>query len=232
MDTGLISAEGETLTVTRVRPAVIAGGLADRFEEGRRIISLPHEEVTSPWAGWRESSLGFRLNGAPSMKVIGMVDGEQREALLTRQQADHASWYDALVGGEAFRVAPGGVDADRLTSGVWVDDELISALERPDVTVLFDAGEAVEVRNWRSAGTNAAGPASDGSLRAPMPGKIVATPARPGDTVTKGQSVIVLEAMKMEHALVAPFDGVVETVAASVGDQVTDGTVLATVTAA
>ena len=71
------------------------------------------------------------------------------------------------------------------------------------------------------------GPASDGSLRAPMPGKIVATPAKPGDAVTKGQPVVVLEAMKMEHALVAPFDGVVGEIGVAVGDQVIDGAILA-----
>jgi len=63
-----------------------------------------------------------------------------------------------------------------------------------------------------------------------MPGKIVAAPAKVGDAVTKGQPVVVLEAMKMEHALTAPFDGVVESVA-TVGDQVTEATVLAVVTA-
>ena len=65
-----------------------------------------------------------------------------------------------------------------------------------------------------------------------MPGKIVAAPVKPGDTVGKGQPVIVLEAMKMEHALTAPFDGVVGEVSAAVGDQVTEGAVLAVVKAA
>jgi biotin carboxyl carrier protein len=64
-----------------------------------------------------------------------------------------------------------------------------------------------------------------------MPGKIVATPAKPGDTVTKGQPVVVLEAMKMEHALVAPFDGVVGEIGVAVGDQVAADTVLAVVVA-
>ena len=59
-----------------------------------------------------------------------------------------------------------------------------------------------------------------------MPGKIVATPVKAGDAVTKGQPVVVLEAMKMEHALTAPFDGVVESVA-TLGDQVVDGFELA-----
>ena len=65
-----------------------------------------------------------------------------------------------------------------------------------------------------------------------MPGKIVAVSAEPGQTVTKGQSIVVLEAMKMEHALTAPFDGVLADLPAKVGDQVTDGAVLARVEAA
>jgi 3-methylcrotonyl-CoA carboxylase alpha subunit len=81
----------------------------------------------------------------------------------------------------------------------------------------------------RKASAGAAGSASDGGLRAPMPGKIVAAPARAGDAVTKGQPIVVLEAMKMEHALTAPFDGVVAEFNVAVGDQVTDAAVLAVV---
>ncbi|MDQ7813262.1 biotin/lipoyl-containing protein, partial [Brevundimonas sp.] len=96
------------------------------------------------------------------------------------------------------------------------------------VTVYFEDGAPHQVSALSPRGS-ASGPASDGALRAPMPGKIVAVPAKPGDIVTKGQPIIVLEAMKMEHALVAPFDGVVETIGAAVGEQVVDGAVLATV---
>ena len=64
-----------------------------------------------------------------------------------------------------------------------------------------------------------------------LPGKIVAAPAKAGDTVAKGQPVVVLEAMKMEHALTAPFDGVVAEFNVAVGDQVVDGAVLAVVKA-
>ena len=71
----------------------------------------------------------------------------------------------------------------------------------------------------------------DGGLRAPMPGKIVAVPAKAGDVVSKGQPIVVLEAMKMEHALTAPFDGVVAEFNVAVGDQVVDGAVLAVVKA-
>jgi propionyl-CoA carboxylase alpha chain/3-methylcrotonyl-CoA carboxylase alpha subunit len=60
-----------------------------------------------------------------------------------------------------------------------------------------------------------------------MPGKIVACPVQTGDTVRKGDPIITLEAMKMEHVLTAPFDGVVESLSAGLGDQVVEGFVLA-----
>jgi len=60
-----------------------------------------------------------------------------------------------------------------------------------------------------------------------MPGRIVLVDTVQGSGVSKGQKLIVMEAMKMELILSAPFDGVVETVKVKVGDQVTEGTLLA-----
>jgi propionyl-CoA carboxylase alpha chain/3-methylcrotonyl-CoA carboxylase alpha subunit len=115
---------------------------------------------------------------------------------------------------------------------VSVGDKAYPFFHRETVAIVFDRGNAHQI-NWPSfSGGDGHSAASDGALRAPMPGKIVATPAKPGDTVTKGQPIVVLEAMKMEHALVAPFDGVVGEIGVAVGDQVADGTVLAVVTAA
>jgi 3-methylcrotonyl-CoA carboxylase alpha subunit len=56
-----------------------------------------------------------------------------------------------------------------------------------------------------------------------MPGTVIAVLATPGQTVTKGAPLVVMEAMKMEHTLTAPADGVVESVLYGVGDQVTEG---------
>ncbi|SDA64528.1 acetyl/propionyl/methylcrotonyl-CoA carboxylase subunit alpha [Mesorhizobium qingshengii] len=64
-----------------------------------------------------------------------------------------------------------------------------------------------------------------GSLRAPMPGLVKLVRAARGDAVTKGQPLLILEAMKMEHTIAAPHDGVIAEIAAE-GAQVTDGTVL------
>ncbi|RWA83001.1 acetyl/propionyl/methylcrotonyl-CoA carboxylase subunit alpha [Mesorhizobium sp.] len=67
--------------------------------------------------------------------------------------------------------------------------------------------------------------AATGSLRAPMPGLVKLVRAAAGDPVIKGQPLLVLEAMKMEHTIAAPHDGVIAEIAAE-GAQVSDGTVL------
>ncbi|MCL4170231.1 UNVERIFIED_CONTAM: hypothetical protein GTU68_052468 [Idotea baltica] len=68
--------------------------------------------------------------------------------------------------------------------------------------------------------------ATGDQLIAPMPGLVKVLTAKTGDAVTKGQPLLVLEAMKMEHTLRAPRDGAIGEVLVSEGDQVTDGTLL------
>ncbi|CAH0496946.1 acetyl/propionyl/methylcrotonyl-CoA carboxylase subunit alpha [Novosphingobium sp. CECT 9465] len=62
--------------------------------------------------------------------------------------------------------------------------------------------------------------ASDGAILSPMPGKVISVDVAAGQSVAKGQKLLVLEAMKMEHALIAPFDGVVAELNAVAGAQV------------
>jgi 3-methylcrotonyl-CoA carboxylase alpha subunit len=65
--------------------------------------------------------------------------------------------------------------------------------------------------------------AAGGRLTAPMPGKVVALIAANGQQVKKGDPLVIMEAMKMEHTIAAPFDGLVEEILYQVGDQVADG---------
>ena len=60
-----------------------------------------------------------------------------------------------------------------------------------------------------------------------MPGKVTAVEVSRGETVAEGQRLLTLEAMKMEHGLTAPFDGVVAELSAQAGAQVGEGAVLA-----
>ena len=68
-----------------------------------------------------------------------------------------------------------------------------------------------------------------GSLLAPMPGGVVRVTAVVGARVTAGQPLVVLEAMKMEHTVVAPLDGVLTALQVQPGDQVESGQALAVV---
>ncbi|KZY93376.1 MULTISPECIES: acetyl/propionyl/methylcrotonyl-CoA carboxylase subunit alpha [unclassified Erythrobacter] len=85
-------------------------------------------------------------------------------------------------------------------------------------TVVFADGQGFEFAlESRGSGAAAAG---SGAILAPMPGKVIAVDVAEGDRVTAGQRLMVLEAMKMEHALTAPFDGTVTELSAATGGQV------------
>jgi 3-methylcrotonyl-CoA carboxylase alpha subunit len=103
--------------------------------------------------------------------------------------------------------------------------EGIATAEGENVLV-FSAGQAFAFTLPGAGGGGAGGAASDGTLLSPMPGRVISVEVRQGDRVTKGQKLLTLEAMKMEHGLVAPFDGLVAELAAVEGAQVSEGTLL------
>ena len=179
---------------------------------------------------------------AEPLSEMGVEDAAHRLRHVAAGSADSAdSPWDSLTGAVGFRAnAPSRITQSVVVDGVPQIARMLDDNDHPMTRLIslsatrlvaFESGSAFEVSAFARGGSGAGGPASDGALRAPMPGKIVATPAKPGDTVTKGQPVVVLEAMKMEHALVAPFDGVVGEIGVSVGDQVAADMVLAVVMA-
>ena len=84
----------------------------------------------------------------------------------------------------------------------------------------------------RSALTSETNSAAQGGLDAPMPGRVTRVAVAMGDTVKRGQELIVVEAMKMENALVSPYDGVVKSLTVKVGDMVAPGPALVVIEAA
>ncbi len=103
--------------------------------------------------------------------------------------------------------------------------------KRDGTILLAHEGVTWKVAPRRERGTGHHS-AHDGDIIAPMPGKVIAVDVAEGDTVTAGQRLLVLEAMKMEHALTAPFDGTVTELNTSEGAQVQVDAVLAVVEAA
>ena len=74
----------------------------------------------------------------------------------------------------------------------------------------------------------AGGAAGSVEINAPMPGKILDVKAQPGASVSRGDVVLILEAMKMENEVVAPQDGTIASINVNVGDMVEAGALLAT----
>ncbi len=95
-----------------------------------------------------------------------------------------------------------------------------------DDAIVFCEGDAF-VLSRGPANRTAAGPLNDGVVRAPMPGRIVQIKVAVGDNVPAGQAVLVLEAMKMEHALTVPFNATVVEIMVGEGAQVVEGANLA-----
>jgi 3-methylcrotonyl-CoA carboxylase alpha subunit len=129
--------------------------------------------------------------------------------------------------GSEFRIASG-------PDGMRVNGE--GPVQPDSKAVLVETGAGLEARHsgqsWRFltenplwTGHSAAGPA-DGSITSPMPGKVIGLFVHPGDEVKAGDRLLVLEAMKMEHRLTAPFDARVSQLLVACGEQVAEAALL------
>jgi len=215
LDTGLIERNGDALTASEASMAVALAAVSWRAEE----FEAAHAEGNHAMSP--QGLFGFRLNAklAPALFPI-MIDGKAVEASLSPSSGG-ANW-DISIDGVS---ESGDVDYLPTTYGPEAEDE-------PDGSiVVFDKGNAHQVSFARTRGTGTTSTA-DGDILSPMPGKVIAVDVAEGDSVTAGQRLMVLEAMKMEHALTAPFDGIVTQLSASEGGQVQVEALLARVEAA
>jgi 3-methylcrotonyl-CoA carboxylase alpha subunit len=174
--------------------------------------------------------------------VAGTVDtgliGRDGEALAEAPQPSletleaAASALVPLYDAPAFRLnAPPVRTAWFLLEGEKVEIALDGGSEEPVSSVLVtEQGQAWLLAPWRKEGA-AGGATGSGSILAPMPGKVIAVEVTQGQSVTKGQKLLTLEAMKMEHTLTAPFDGSVAELNTEAGAQVQVEALLARIAA-
>jgi propionyl-CoA carboxylase alpha chain/3-methylcrotonyl-CoA carboxylase alpha subunit len=168
----------------------------------------------SPWAGAPGGLFGFRLNRPAAAETRLERDGDVFTALLSASSADD---WSARIGGGSFSV--------RRTGRGWVVGKIETAARvAGDHVIVFDDGSAYEFTE--AAIARGAETVGDGAILSPMPGKVILVSSAVGESVRKGQPLLTLEAMKMEHVLTAPFDGVVASLDAREGDQVAEGVVL------
>ncbi|ARO33108.1 methylcrotonoyl-CoA carboxylase subunit alpha (plasmid) [Rhizobium sp. NXC14] len=104
-----------------------------------------------------------------------------------------------------------------------------NAVEVDAKTVLFDAGNAWTIGLPHAGEVEASQGSGDGAILSPMPGLVIAVDVAEGDTVAKGDRLLTVEAMKMEHTLRAPFDGIVGKLQVSTGVRVSENQLVVTV---
>ena len=183
-----------------------------------RLVADPDFRAARLDTGFIETRLaGLAQAPGPSPSALG------RAAALLAEPDARSPW----TGLPGFRTNAAGAPA--LLQ--WKED-LVSApvgdpvgLRSETGAVVFERGEAYELTRPRARAADAA-LGGDGQVLAPMPGRIASVAVAAGDAVTRGQTLVTLEAMKMEHALTAHFDAKVAEVRCAVGDQVSEGVLL------
>ena len=212
LDTALIERERAVLFGQPGLPlAVAAAGVVAHALALERA-----QEDADPWS--RRD--GWRMYGAARRRFELEHEGTHHSVLLERR---HGGGMTLHVAGraQAFEVHSDGTERH----DVMLDDErhrlaVYAVGERVAVFGASGSAQLQEIDVIAHAG-DAAG--EGGRLTAPMPGKLIALMARAGDKVVKGQPLAVMEAMKMEHTIASPRDGVVTEVLHAVGDQVAEG---------
>ncbi|HEV2605050.1 MAG TPA: acetyl/propionyl/methylcrotonyl-CoA carboxylase subunit alpha [Microvirga sp.] len=202
-DTGFIDRNLQALgAVPRPTDAAVAAAgalyLVQRQAEEIALGQSVHAaDAGGPW--WVDD--GFQLLGSRATGLPLVVEGEPLRLDLTWDESGPA--IDTGAGGQ--------------------DDQDFAIVETDDGVIVLDQGRQTRVALHDPFAVDLEHMDEGGSVKAPMHGKLIALFVQPGDRVEKGQRLAIVEAMKMEHALVAPADGEVAEVAAEVGSQVSEG---------
>jgi len=215
LDTSLIEREREWLHASAGEPpretlALAALAVLLREQDGGEAAGA----LDSPWAardGWRlfsrlERTLRFEFGGQAAEVKVAYRPGGFRLNIQSHELEAHAERHgsdiDAIID-------------NRRVSGTVVGAREVLHVFQEGRHLIFTYDDPLEVEARHHAG--------EGSLAAPMPGRVVALSIAPGERVDKGAPLMVLEAMKMECTIYAPAAGRVEAFLFSPGDQVSEG---------
>jgi 3-methylcrotonyl-CoA carboxylase alpha subunit len=190
-DTGFVDAHLTELGAAPQPLDKAAAALGAREWLAREQSRIAAPEPGSPW----DAEDGFQLSGERRLELPLIADGEGVIA-------------HAVYGRAAMSVT---VDGEQ-PAGIAVADA--------DAIYVVHRGRQTRVGLRDVALDRAGGSDNGGVVRAPMHGKVLAVTVEKGERVHRGQRLAIIEAMKMEHALTAPNDGIVAEIAVAVGAQV------------
>ena len=192
------------------------------YSDYTRSFSLIYNEqsYTARISHWHNANCSDGKKGAENLSSFTLVI--EKEIAHTQDNSN------ANVAAQTERVYEGQVSyasSDAHNHTLWLDEARISAqswVHNETVYVFTDSGrdEITLIDIMAHVGEESA---AVGSLKSPMPGQVVAFKVAVGDSVKKGEPLAVIEAMKIEHTITAPTDGVVAELLFGAGDLVADG---------
>ena len=192
------------------------------YSDYTRSFSLIYNEqsYTARISHWHNANCSDGKKGAENLSSFTLVI--EKEIAHTQDNSN------ANVAAQTARVYEGQVSyvsSDAHNHTLWLDEARISAqswVHNETVYVFTDSGrdEITLIDIMAHVGEESA---AVGSLKSPMPGQVVAFKVAVGDSVKKGEPLAVIEAMKIEHTITAPTDGVVAELLFGAGDLVADG---------
>jgi 3-methylcrotonyl-CoA carboxylase alpha subunit len=199
-DTGFIERSMKALDGgADVRAAAALGAATILARDMERIGQNLDRGADAPPSPW-DATDGFQLTGRRVSILPLTVDGEPAEARVIFGVGAPAVAVDGV---------PAALDA--------------TAIEGPDAIYVLRQGRQTVVRRTDQGAGDLDRASGDGQIKAPMHGKVLAVLVGNGQQVVKGQRLAIIEAMKMEHAMIAPRDGRVAGIAVAAGSQVAEG---------
>jgi 3-methylcrotonyl-CoA carboxylase alpha subunit len=240
IDTGVYEGAAVTPFYDPMIAKLIAHG-ENRDEARERLSDMLHDSAVWPV----KTNAAFLINALVHEDfAAGNVDtgliGRDGEAMAADPEPSDEMLVEAAMSLVPASIAPGlrlNASPRRVASFLLDGEPIEIELDGEGIgdggssVLIAESGKVWQLQPWRMDGSGHHG-AHDGDILAPMPGKIIAVEVSEGQTVTKGQKLLTLEAMKMEHTLTAPFDGTVAELKAETGAQVQVEALLARIEAA
>jgi 3-methylcrotonyl-CoA carboxylase alpha subunit len=223
IDTGFIGRNAETLLAPSAAPtpgALAAAALVVLEGEAAaaKAAAAASGDPWSPWHArdqwWVNASLG---------RVLDFTADEAHVPVVVRRE--DAGWR-IEAGGQSILGTVTGLPNGRYALSLDGARSHLLASRDGEALVLRLDGETLRLRLPDAAAAAAEEAAGGNRLLAPIPGQVTAVHAKAGDAVTRGQVLVVLEAMKTVFRLAAPADGVVEAVSCAAGETVQEGQTL------
>ncbi|MFI8364048.1 acetyl/propionyl/methylcrotonyl-CoA carboxylase subunit alpha [Streptomyces sp. NPDC085612] len=226
LDTGLVERDLSGLLPEGVPPEVYAAAAL--------LAGTAPEPRAAEWADPFDAASGWRLGGTPAWTVHHFrLPGQDPVEVRTRQVgAEQDILLDAVDSGAPARGRTVGRTPDTVTIELDGVTHRFSHTASPEGVWLGRDADSWHVQAYDPVAANLGGGGRGGAntLAAPMPGTVTVVKVAVGDRVAAGQSLLVVEAMKMEHVISAPHAGTVTGLDVSPGTTVAMDQVLAVVT--